>query len=178
MSIVITGTPGTGKHTIAGELSQELELEVMDINGIARDLGLLEDDGDVDVARLQDAVRKRMTERCIIVGHLAPYVLDDAVDMVIVLRRSPYELVGVYRERGYSDEKSRENAASEILGVITHDAVGRFGDKVVQVDVTGRDVGDVLARVRSAVSGGIDSEETDWLGMVADNGDLEKFFAD
>ena len=36
MSIVITGTPGVGKHTIGNELSQKLELEIIEINEIAK----------------------------------------------------------------------------------------------------------------------------------------------
>ena len=31
MSIVITGTPGVGKHTIGKEISQKLRLEIIDI---------------------------------------------------------------------------------------------------------------------------------------------------
>ena len=97
---------------------------------------------------------------------------------VIVLRRSPYELIQVYDERGYSDKKSKENASSEILGVITYDTKNQFQDKVIQINVTDRNIQDVLEKAESAISGNIDSEEVDWLELVTKNDDLKKFFVD
>ena len=98
--------------------------------------------------------------------------------MVIVLRRSPYDLIHVYDEREYSDKKIKENASSEILGVITYDSINQFQDKVVQIDVTGRNVKEVLEKAESAISGKTDSEEVDWLELVTKNNDLKKFFVD
>ena len=57
MSIVITGNPGVGKHTIGKKLSQKLELEIIDINEIAKNSGLFEqndESNDVDTEKLQE----------------------------------------------------------------------------------------------------------------------------
>ncbi|RMW33838.1 MAG: shikimate kinase [Nitrosopumilus sp.] len=182
MSIVITGTPGVGKHTVGKEISQKLGLEIIDINEIAKNSGLFEqndESNDVDTEKLQEILRAKISNKSIIIGHLAPYVLDsEKIDRVIVLRRSPYDLIQVYEKRGYSDKKSKENASSEILGVITYDAINQLQDKVIQINVTSRDIQEVLERVESAISGNIDSEEVDWLELVTKNNDLKKFFAD
>ena len=182
MSIVITGTPGVGKHTIGKELSEKLELEIIDINEIAKNSGLFEqndESNDVDTEKLQEILREKISDRQIIIGHLAPYVLDnEKINRVIVLRRSPYELIQVYDERGYSDKKSKENASSEILGVITYDTKNQFQDKVIQINVTDRNIQDVLEKAESVISGNIDSEEVDWLELVTKNDDLKKFFVD
>ena len=182
MSIVITGTPGVGKHTIGKELVQKLELEIVDINEIAKNSGLFEqndESNDVDTEKLQEILREKISDRQIIIGHLAPYVLDnEKINRVIVLRRSPYDLIQVYDERGYSDKKSKENASSEILGVITYDTKNQFQDKVIQINVTDRNIQDVLEKAESAISGNIDSEEVDWLELVTKNDDLKKFFVD
>ena len=182
MSIVITGTPGVGKHTVGKEISQKLGLEIIDINEIAKNSGLFEqndESNDVDTEKLQEILREKISNKSIIIGHLAPYVLDsEKIDSVIVLRRSPYDLIQVYEKRGYSDKKSKENASSEILGVITYDAINQLQDKVIQINVTSRDIQEVLERVESAISGNIDSEEVDWLELVTKNNDLKKFFAD
>lgn len=182
MSIVITGTPGVGKHTVGKEISQKLGLEIIDINEIAKNSGLFEqndESNDVDTEKLQEILREKISNKSIIIGHLAPYVLDsEKIDRVIVLRRSPYDLIQVYEKRGYSDKKSKENASSEILGVITYDAINQLQDKVIQINVTSRDIQEVLERVESAISGNIDSEEVDWLELVTKNNDLKKFFAD
>jgi len=182
MSIVITGTPGVGKHTVGKEISQKLGLEIIDINEIAKNSGLFEqndESNDVDTEKLQEILREKISNKSIIIGHLAPYVLDsEKIDRVIVLRRTPYDLIQVYEKRGYSDKKSKENASSEILGVITYDAINQLQDKVIQINVTSRDIQEVLERVESAISGNIDSEEVDWLELVTKNNDLKKFFAD
>ena len=182
MSIVITGTPGVGKHTIGKELARKLELQIVDINEIAKSSGLFEqnnESNDVDTEKLQEILREKISDRQIIIGHLAPYVLDDEkINKVIVLRRSPYDLIQVYGERGYSDKKSRENASSEILGVITYDAINQFQDKVIQINVTGKNIQEVIEKAEAAISGKIDSEEVDWLELVTKNNDLKKFFVD
>ena len=182
MSIVITGTPGVGKHTIGKKLSQKLELEIIDINEIAKNSGLFEqnnESNDVDTEKLQEILREKISNKCIIVGHLAPYVLDnEKINTVIVLRRSPYDLIQVYGERSYSNKKSKENASSEILGVITYDAINQFQNKVVQINVTDRNIEEVLEKVESAISNDINSEEVDWLELVTKNKDLKKFFVD
>ncbi|KAF6245729.1 shikimate kinase [Nitrosopumilus sp. b2] len=182
VSIVITGNPGVGKHTIAKEISQKMQLEIIDINQIAKDSGLFEENdesNDVDAKKLKEILDKKNLNKCIIVGHLAPYVLDkNRVSVVIILRRSPYDLIKVYKERGYSNKKSNENASSEILGIITYDAKNQFKDKVVQINVSQKEIQDVLNKVESAVSGKKDSEEVDWLDLVTKNNDLKKFFVD
>ena len=182
MSIVITGTPGVGKHTIGKELSQKLELEIVDINEIAKNSGLFEENdesNDVDTEKLQEILREKISDEHIIIGHLAPYVLDnEKINRVIVLRRSPYDLIQVYDERGYSDKKDKENASSEILGVITYDAINQFQDKVIQINVTDRNIQEVIEKAESAISGKTDSEEVDWLELVTKNNDLKKFFVD
>lgn len=181
MSIVITGSPGVGKHTIANEISKSLELSVIDINNIAKDSGLFEkneDTNDVDVSELKKIIKKKISKPGLIVGHLAPYVLSsEQVKKMIVLRRNPYDLISVYKKREYSEEKTRENTGSEILGVIAHDAINQFGIKVFQVDVTAKSVLEVVDKVLKIIGGEDSSEDVDWLGLVTKRDDLKKFFA-
>ena len=181
MSIVITGNPGVGKHTIANEISKSLELPIMDINSIARDAGLFEkneDTNDVDITRLEKIIKERISSPSLIVGHLAPYVLSpNQVKKVIVLRRNPYDLISVYKKREYTEEKIRENTGSEILGIIAHDAIDQFGAKVFQVDVTGKSILEVAEKVLDIINGKSTSDKVDWLDLVTKQNDLRKFFA-
>ncbi len=182
MSIVITGNPGVGKHTITQEIAEKMKLSVIDINSIARDSGLFEKNGDtndIDIGELEKILKQKIFEKNIIVGHLAPYVLTkNQVKMMIVLRRSPYDLVSVYKNRGYSDNKIKENVGSEILGVIAHDTIEKFQEKVFQINVTGKTIPEVVERVMRVISGNKSSEEVDWLELVRKNNDLGKFFVD
>ncbi|MFM9875008.1 MAG: adenylate kinase family protein [Nitrosarchaeum sp.] len=181
MSIVITGNPGVGKHTIGNKISKILELPLSDINNIAKEEGLFEknqDTNDVDITKLKKIIKKKISNLNLIVGHLAPYVLSkEQVKIMIVLRRNPYDLISIYKKRKYSDEKIKDNAGSEILGIITHDSINEFGVKVFQVDVTAKSVEQVTQKVLKLINQGGISEEVDWLELVTKQNDLEKFFA-
>jgi len=182
MSIVITGNPGVGKHTITDKIIKRLKLHVIDINSIAKDSGLFEennDTNDIDVERLEKILKQKISEKNVIVGHLAPYVLKkNQVKIMIVLRRSPYDLIPVYKDREYSDKKIRENVGSEILGIITHDAFNRFQEKVFQINVSEKSISEVVENVMSIITKNNGNEEVDWLELVRKNNDLGKFFVD
>ena len=181
MSIVITGSPGVGKHTITKEIAKELGLPIIDINSIAKDAGLFErddDTNDVDTLKLGNILEK-ISEESMFVGHLAPYVFEkDRVRIMIVLRRDPYDLITVYRERGYTEKKSIENLGSEVLGIIAHDARDRFQEKAFQINTSEKSIQQVVKRATSLISSGIGDEDVDWLDLVVKNNDLKKFFAD
>ncbi len=182
MSIVITGNPGVGKHTITQEIAENLELSIIDINSIAKDAGLFEknkDTYDVDTVKLEKILEQKISEKKVIVGHLAPYVLDkNAVKIMIVLRRSPYDLISVYKERKYTDEKSKENTGSEVLGIIAHDTISKFQEKTFQVNTSGKSIKQVVEKVMAMISSNEGNEEVDWLDMITKNNDLKKFFTD
>ncbi|MCS6768622.1 MAG: AAA family ATPase [Candidatus Nitrosocaldus sp.] len=182
MRLAITGTPGVGKHTVARIVADRLGMRLVDINEVAMSSAIIAMDEStyiVDTDRLEDIFRG-VEDNVLLVGHLAPYVLDgDKVDLAVVLRRSPYELREVYRQRGYGEDKAKDNLQSEILGIITHDAVKRFGDhKVVEVDCTGRSVGDVadeIIRIARHEQDGM-LGHVDWLAIVVQRDELREFF--
>ena len=182
MSIVITGNPGVGKHTITQKIAEKLELSIVDINSIARDAGLFEknnDTNDVDTEKLEKILKQKISEKNVIVGHLAPYVLDkNIVKIMIVLRRNPYDLISVYRDRKYTERKIKENTGSEILGIIAHDATNQFREKVFQINVSKKTISETVEKIIDLISGDENDEVIDWLELVKNNNDLEKFFSD
>ena len=182
MSIVITGNPGVGKHTITQEIAENLELSIIDINSIAKEAGLFEkneDTNDVDTVELEKILEQKISEKNVIVGHLAPYVLDkNKIKIMIILRRNPYDLISVYKERKYTDEKSRENAGSEVLGIIAHDAISKFQEKAFQINTSETSIQEVVKKVMATISNNEGNEDVDWLDLVTKNNDLKKFFSD
>jgi adenylate kinase len=180
MSIVITGNPGVGKHTITKKISEILDFPIIDINIVAKDLGLFEKNentNDVDTQKLANILREKELDEKIVVGHLAPYVLEkNQVKIIIILRRNPYDLESVYKERKYSEIKIKENTGSEILGIIIHDAIEKFEEKAFQIDVSEKNIQEVVEKVLEIISKKGDSDEVDWLNLVTKNNDLEKFF--
>ena len=63
MSLVITGNPGVGKHTIAKSLAIVLGYEILDINKIALEFNLYEktaETNDVDILKLKNLLKRNI----------------------------------------------------------------------------------------------------------------------
>ena len=180
---VITGNPGTGKHTVAQILSKKMGLELVDINKIAvekkafeRKKGALE----VDVKKIKRVLDKMSSKNSLLVGHLAPYVVSrNKVEVVVVLRRSPYDLEKVYKKRKYPSDKIIENLGSEILGITYYDTVKNIGqNKTVQFDTTRKSIANITKKIESLfLKGNGKGDKVDWLALVLKNGDLQRFFS-
>jgi len=179
---IITGNPGTGKHTIVKQISSKLNLEVIDINKIAIDEGIFKkNDGvlDVDVNKLKKIIDKIDSENSILVGHLAPYVISPKnVEMALVLRKSPYKLQSTYKKRKYTTKKALENLGSEILGIIYYDTIREFGrEKTFQIDTSDKSISLTVKKVESIFKGiKVKEDSVDWLHLVLKKGDIKKFF--
>lgn len=153
MRLALTGTPGTGKSTVANLLADEYE--VIHLNDAIREHDLYEgedpDRGGSLVADFDAIVDWLGDWEGIVDSHLAHYL--DA-DEVVVLRCRPALLESRLVERGESPESARENAQSEALDVILSEAVERFGrERVYEIDTTDRDPGAVADDVRAVIAG-------------------------
>ena len=193
MSIVITGSPGVGKHTIAKEIERTCKIsELIDINKTAIDTGLVEQNQDVievDVNKLKKHLKPIVSDiprlhwmgrTGLIVGHLAPYVLNaKSCHPCIVLRKNPYKLLDIYKKRGYTEKKMKDNLGSEILGIITNDAIKNFGqEKTFQVDTTDHTPKELAVRIHDIYYGKDNGDNIDWLQLIQEKNDLKKFFPD
>ena len=141
LKVIVSGTPGVGKHTISIELSRMLNgIPILDINKVILSENLLipssssSSGNEVNIEKTFNSLKLILSTKeyddAIIVGHLAPYVVDPVlVDFIIVLRRSPYELKKIYEIRSYSKKKIYDNVVSEILGIISYDFLKKFNKK-------------------------------------------------
>ncbi len=110
------------------------EIPILDINKIiiSKNLLISSTHGyEVDIEKTFNLLKLILSTKeydsAIIVGHLAPYVVDPLlVDFVVVLRRCPSELRKIYETRSYSEEKIHDNFVSEILGIISYDFLEKF----------------------------------------------------
>jgi adenylate kinase len=178
---VITGNPGTGKHTVSSRLADDLGYTVLDLNQIAIKHGVFEKKDstrDVDTKKLAKIIKKIIAKDSIVVGHLAPYVVERSqIKLAVILRKNPYKLIPIYKKRNYSKKKQTENAASEILGIIAHDSIKKFGlAKSRQIDTTGITASQTVNKVKLILKKKSKGDNVDWLGMVAKKNDFAKFF--
>ena len=182
VNLVITGNPGVGKHTIADLfVKQNSSYQIFDINKFAIEKGLGEqtDDGiEVDTKKLKNEIQKLNLEKSLIVGHLAPYVLDESnVEFVIILRKNPYELIKIYEKRKYQNPKIKENSGSEVLGVIANDSITSFGKKKsFEVDATDKTPEIILKRIQDIINNQENGDIVDWLKLIEEKNEMNKFF--
>ncbi|AJA93165.1 AAA domain protein [Candidatus Nitrosopelagicus brevis] len=182
VNLVITGNPGVGKHTIADLFTkQNSSYQIFDINKFAIEKGLGEqtDDGiEVDTKKLKNEIQKLNLEKLLIVGHLAPYVLDESnIEYVIILRKNPYELIKIYEKRKYQNQKIKENAGSEVLGVIANDSITSFGkEKSFEVDATDKTPEVILKRIQDIMNNQESGDIVDWLKLIEEKNEMNKFF--
>ena len=181
--LVITGNPGVGKHTTAFELKKILDMVLIDINDLAvqHHAFLQTPNLEIDSRKIAAIIESKLGEsqRTVIVGHLAPYVLKkEWIDLTIVLRRSPYTILSTLESRNYSVEKIRENVASEILGVILYDSVQCFGkEKIAELDTTQTTSAEICEEIISLIKGNTGRKigVVDWLSLVNERGDVGRF---
>lgn len=189
MKIVLSGTPGVGKHTIATTLSSLFDkVTIVDINKIilSEDLLIPSQRGnhDVDIQKSLDfltlLLSKKEYQDSIIVGHLAPYVIDPLlVDLAVILRRSPYELRKIYEDRAYSQTKISDNIVAEILGIISYDALKNFEfSKLSELEIATSVLPSLSAQ--KIVNMYMDKKQRsfgniDWLPLVQNDPDMLKF---
>ena len=154
-AIFITGTPCTGKTTIASKLNGHL-IKINDV-AINHDfvLGIDEDKGYkvIDIEKLSDYVdnlTKNCDELLIFEGHLSH--LCDGADKVIVLRVRPEILESRLKVRDYSDSKIHENLEAEALGVCTAEAYEKYGDKVQEIDVSDLTIDEIVGVVEEVIN--------------------------
>ena len=186
--IVITGTPGVGKTTVAEALATRLKALHLSLGDLVRDedlvLGVDEERRTLiaDLKRLSKRVRDIIcgaSQDVVVEGHYAPDVVPHSlVSYAFVLRRDPDDLRVKLEERGFKERKVLENVASEILDVCLISAVKEYGAELVdEIDVTHMSVEEVVEEALGVLRGRKEAKvgKVDWLGRLEEDGRLRKF---
>jgi adenylate kinase len=178
--IGITGTPGTGKRTLALLLSGRLRSELISIGVLARRMGgprVGEGEIEVEPRRLWLHIRRSLPSRFIISGHLLPSIVPrEALDVVIVLRCNPMELEKRLVARGYPPTRVRDNVVAEAIDLIFTEAIRRFGlGKVAEFDTTSKAPQVLLSEVMEVLEDPLKARRgvTDWLSVLYAEGRLD-----
>ncbi|MBR4971021.1 MAG: adenylate kinase family protein [Paludibacteraceae bacterium] len=156
--VFISGTPCTGKTTIATELneyfsSNGFDSKLIKVNDFAieNDLVLGEDPDKfykvIDIDKLNESLNKEIdiskskNQILIVEGHLSH--LCEGADKMIILRLKPSALEERLKERDYSESKINENLEAEALAVCSAEAYEIYGEKTNEIDVTDKSIDEI-----------------------------------
>ena len=121
--IIITGTPGTGKTSVAEELAKLTKRSVIHLNDYIKENFDVEYDPAYESYSVDTKLIKELDfGDAIVEGHLAHFIKRS--EMTVVLRCDPRELIKRLEKRGWSERKIAENVVAEILDVISVEANG------------------------------------------------------
>ena len=169
--IFISGTPCTGKTTIATELNDYLinngcDSILIKINDLAveKDLVLGEDPDKyykvIDIDRLNDVLKDEIAEfksECssipkalVVEGHLSH--LCEGADKMIVLRLNPSFLKSRLEARDYTESKVNENLEAEALAVCSAEAYELYDEELNEIDTTDKSIDDVLSVILDVIN--------------------------
>ena len=170
MMVGITGTPGTGKTSVAAELERR-GYRVVHLIDTVRSY-IIEEDRQrqtlvVDVERWADEFEPFDG---IIEGHLAHYL---PCDKVVVLRCRPDILRARLSPREYPPGKVWENVEAETLDIILIETLEEHpGEQVFEVDTTALSIGECADLIEQFIRGELLSsygsiDWTDYLDRTA-----------
>ncbi|HIQ03659.1 MAG TPA: AAA family ATPase [Desulfurococcales archaeon] len=176
--IVISGTPGVGKTSIAKMLARKLNGVYLNLTELVLNKKLYVDYDPERESYIIDEEKVRKEILKISIKHQDKYVIIDShygeltprevLYKIFVIRCNPLTLAQRLKERGWKELKIRENVQAEILGICTANAIEEHGeDLVYEIDVTNKSVNEVVNEILRLMS-----EEPkcrkfiDWLSII------------
>jgi adenylate kinase len=156
MILLLTGTPGTGKSTVAKLFAEKYNFKRISINEVATSEVCVGVEGGtkiVDIEKLSEKIRGLTEEDTIIEGHLSHYL--PVGDITIVLRTKPDILEKRLLEKGFGEEKIRENLEAEALDVCLIESLERKGN-VYEIDTTDKSPEEVVSAIKDILDGNKD----------------------
>jgi len=157
MRIGLSGTPGTGKTSVAKYL-QKTGYTIVRLNDLAINQGYVDGIDKtrntklIDIQKLNRFIRKRYSTKDLVFfeGHMAH--LLQSIEKVIILRCHPQKLTKRLQKKGWKTKKIKENIEAETLDIILCEAVELHQKKnIFEIDTTNNTSQEVASIIHTFV---------------------------
>jgi len=193
--IIISGTPGCGKTSVANKLAKLINAKIISLNELAvSDDFSFEYDQErktyiVDfkiflpyILQKIKIIKMNNSRFIIIESHFSDIIPNKLIDYVFILRCDPDELGKRLKKKNFDLNKIAENVQSEILGNCVNYLVQKKLKKpIFEIDTTNRNVESVAKTINDIIFAKINVEnyylgKIDWLEKLFQEDRLVEFF--
>jgi len=194
-NIIISGTPGCGKTSVAKEITNFLQAKIISLNELAiSDKVSFEYDEErktyiVDfeiflpyVLKKIDEIKQADPPFLIIESHFSDIIPEKFIDYGFILRCDPDELYKRLELKNYTSEKIIENIQAEILGnCVNHFIQKQTKFPLFEINTTNLSINSIAKIIVDIVLGNKDGNKyfigkVDWLEKLFQENRLEEFF--
>ncbi|MSR86346.1 AAA family ATPase [Candidatus Woesearchaeota archaeon] len=159
MIIIVTGTPGTGKTSLAKAIAKKLKMTYLDVNTVIQDYKLREkyerkrQTYVVDEKKLSKILIKliKVHKDLIIDSHLSHFIPKKHVDICIITKTDLKVLKKRLEKRKYNKAKVKENLDAEIFE-ICHTEAQDQGHNIILVDTTKNSINKCLSLLKDEIN--------------------------
>ncbi len=193
--IIISGTPGCGKTSVANELSKLIDAKIISLNELAvSDDFSFEYDKErktyiVDFKIFLPYILKKIKiikindpKFLIIESHFSDIIPNKLINYVFILRCDPDELTKRLKKKDYNLDKITENVQSEILGNCVNYLVQKKIKKpIFEIDTTNLNIESVAKTINDILFAKIEVKnynlgKIDWLEKLFQEDRLVGYF--
>lgn len=186
--IIIDGTPGTGKTTIARKLAEKIKGIHIDISELVEREKLYKridyERSKTKIADLEQLTKRlieiieKTNKPLIIEGHYAEIVPKKYVKCAIVLRLDPRKLEKRLEKRKWPRKKIMENIQAELLDTCLIKVIEAYGtNKVREIDTTNKSITEVILEIAESIEkpDKYKPGKINWIEKIEREGILEKY---
>ena len=154
--IIITGTPGTGKSTIAAWLSKKLNWKHINLHNYYKQISTNYDRSarcyDIDLKKLEELIIQLKNENIILDTHISHHLPKKIVDLCIITEcNNIKKLKNRLTKRKYSKQKIKENLQAELLHICLDEAIEN-NHKPIIIDTSKRyNKTEFLTKIKTAL---------------------------
>ena len=194
-NIIISGTPGCGKTSVARKISSLIDAEIISLNELAiSDKFSFEFDKERDTYIVDfeiflpfildkiNEIKNHNYKYLIIESHFSDIIPNDYIDFVFILRCDPDKLIKRLKEKNYNIKKIMENVQAEILGnSVNYFLQKKLTSTLFEIDTTKLSIESVAKIIIDII---IDKKDVDnyyvgkidWLEKLFQEDRLQEFF--